>query len=62
MSKTLFNTNTFQSKTLQNSNKIEVAIFEGKLEIDRTLFGMEHTPSVGDLVKLNFYCELVEEK
>lgn len=47
---------------VQNSNKIEVAIFEGKLEIDRTLFGMEHTPSVGDLVKLNFYCELVEEK
>jgi polyisoprenoid-binding protein YceI len=47
---------------VQNSKQIDVAIFEGELEIDRTLFGMEHTPSVGDLVKLNFYCELIEEK
>ena len=44
-----------------NKNNIKVAIFEGEMEIDRTLFGMSHTPSVGDIVKLNFYCELVEK-
>ena len=44
-----------------NKNNIKVAIFEGEMEIDRTLFGMSHTPSVGDIVKLNFYCDLVEK-
>ena len=44
-----------------NKNNIKVAIFEGEMEIDRTMFGMSHTPSVGDIVKLNFYCELVEK-
>ena len=44
-----------------NKKNVKVAIFEGEMEIDRTLFGMSHTPSVGDIVKLKFYCELVEK-
>ena len=44
-----------------NKNNIKVAIFEGEIEIDRTLFGMSHTPSIGDIVKLKFYCELIEK-
>ena len=45
----------------KNKDNIDVAIFEGELEIDRTMFGMSSTPSVGDIVKLHFYCELIQK-
>ena len=45
----------------KNKSNIDVAIFEGKFQIDRTSFGMTHTPSVGDQVKIHFYCELVNK-
>jgi len=45
----------------KNKSNIDVAIFEGEFKIDRTMFGMTHTPSVGDQVKVHFYCELVSK-
>ena len=44
----------------KNKKNIDVAIFEGEIEIDRTMFGMSHISSVGDIVKLHFYCELIQ--
>ena len=45
----------------KNKSNIDVAIFEGEFKIDRTMFGMTHIPSVGDQVKVHFYCELVSK-
>ena len=45
----------------KNRSGSKVAIFEGTFEIDRTNFGMEHVVSVGDIVTINFYCELIED-
>ena len=45
-----------------NKNGSRVAIFDGSLEIDRTSLGMEHITSVGDMVSIEFYCELIEAK
>ena len=45
-----------------NNEGIKVAIFEGKFEFDRTKLGMEHVASVGDSVKVHFYCELIKDK
>lgn len=45
----------------KNKKGIKVAIFEGELEIDRTDFGMDPVTSVGNIVKINFYCELIEK-
>ena len=45
----------------KNKNNTDIAIFEGELEMDRTKFGMSSTPSVGDIVKLHFYCELIQK-
>lgn len=43
-----------------NKMGTKVAIFEGKLRIDRTKFGMEPVTSVGDEVQIKFYCELIK--
>ena len=45
----------------QNDQGINVAIFEGEFAFDRTKYGMEHVASVGDSVKMHFYCELVKD-
>lgn len=45
----------------KNKKGIKVAIFEGEFEIDRTDFGMIPVTSVGNIVKINFYCELVQK-
>ena len=45
----------------KNTKKQKVIIFEGNLEIDRIKFGMKPVTSVGNIVKINFYCELVEK-
>ena len=45
----------------KNKKGIKVAIFEGEFEIDRTDFGMIPVTSVGDMVKIIFYCELVQK-
>jgi len=36
-------------------------VFQGNLEIDRTLFGQTEDPAVGSIVKMKFYCELFKE-
>ena len=43
-----------------NKMGIKVAIFEGKMVIDRTKFGMKPITSVGDEVQIKFYCELIK--
>ena len=45
----------------QNNEGINVAIFEGEFAFDRTKYGMDHVASVGDLVKMHFYCELIKD-
>ena len=53
---------SFEHKGItKNRSGSKVAIFEGTFEIDRTNFGMEHVVSVGDIVTINFYCELIED-
>lgn len=54
---------TFEHKGItNNSDNKKVAIFEGAFEIDRTNFGMDHVSTVGDVVAINFYCELEEKR
>ena len=54
---------SFEHKGItNNSNNKKVAIFEGAFEIDRTNFGMDHVATVGDVVVINFYCELEEKR
>ncbi|MBD00124.1 MAG: hypothetical protein CL841_02020 [Crocinitomicaceae bacterium] len=43
-----------------NKMGTNVAIFEGKMEIDRIKFGMKPITSVGDEVQIKFYCELIK--
>ena len=43
-----------------NKMGTKVAIFEGKLIIDRTKFGMKPVTSVGNEVQIKFYCELIK--
>jgi polyisoprenoid-binding protein YceI len=43
-----------------NKMGTKVAIFEGKLIIDRTKFGMKPVTSVGNDVQIKFYCELIK--
>ena len=43
-----------------NKMGTKVAIFEGKLKIDRTKFGMKPVTSVGNEVQIKFYCELIK--
>ena len=57
-----FSFNFEHKGVLENDQGIDVAIFEGEFTFDRTKFGMEHVTSVGDSVKMYFYCELVEAK
>ena len=42
-----------------NKKGNKVAIFNGIFEIDRTSLGMDHVATVGDEVKVEFYCELI---
>ena len=44
----------------KNKNNQNVAIFEGEFTIDRTDFGMINVATVGDEVKIRFYCELIK--
>ena len=44
----------------RNKNGTKVAIFDGSFEIDRTSLGMDHVATVGDMVAIEFYCELEE--
>ena len=44
----------------ENKMGTKVAIFEGKLIIDRTKFGMKPVTSVGNEVQIKFYCELIK--
>jgi polyisoprenoid-binding protein YceI len=54
---------SFKHSGITNNKKgSKVAIFEGDLEIDRTSLGMDHIASVGDIVGVQFYCELIEAK
>ena len=54
---------SFNHSGITNNKKgIKVAIFEGSLEIDRTSLGMDHVATVGDMVAIEFYCELIEGK
>ena len=54
---------SFNHSGITNNKKgIKVAIFEGSLEIDRTSLGMDHVATVGDMVAIEFYCELIESK
>ena len=54
---------SFEHKGItNNSDNKKVAIFEGAFEIDRTNFGMDHVATVGDVVAINFYCELEEKR
>jgi len=48
------------SGVANNKMGIKVAIFEGKIKIDRTKFGMKPITSVGDEVQIKFYCELIK--
>ena len=48
------------SGVANNKMGTKVAIFEGKLIIDRTKFGMKPITSVGDEVQIKFYCELIK--
>ena len=48
------------SGVANNKMGTKVAIFEGKMEIDRTKFGMKPITSVGDEVQIKFYCELIK--
>ena len=43
-----------------NKMGTKVAIFEGKLIIDRTEFGMKPVTSVGNEDQIKFYCELIK--
>lgn len=45
----------------QNNKGEEVAIFEGNFIFDRTKYGMEHTASVGDEVKVSFTVQLAKQ-
>ena len=54
---------SFNYSGITNNKKgKKVAIFNGSFEIDRTSFGMDHVATVGDMVAVEFYCELIETK
>ena len=54
---------SFNHSGITNNKKgSKVAIFDGSLEIDRTYLGMDHVATVGDMVAIEFYCELIEVK
>lgn len=42
-----------------NDNDEAFEAFEGQFEFDRTAHGMEEVTSVGNIVTVNFYCELL---
>lgn len=45
----------------ENNQGAEVAIFEGNFMMNRTLYGMVHTASVGDEVNVNFTVQLAKK-
>ena len=54
---------SFNHSGITNNKKgTKVAIFDGSFEIDRTSLGMDHVATVGDMVAIEFYCELIEAK
>lgn len=44
----------------KNKEGIAFEAFEGSFEFDRVKYGMEESKGVGNLVTVNFYCELVK--
>ncbi len=44
-----------------NDNNQEIAVFEGKFVFDRTEHGMSETTSVGNIVEVKFYTELIKQ-
>jgi polyisoprenoid-binding protein YceI len=44
-----------------NKNDETFEAFEGQFEFDRTAYGMEEVTSVGNVVSVNFYCELISK-
>lgn len=53
---------TFKNSGFSKNEKGEkLAIFEGEISLNRTDFGMDHVATVGDMVDIIFYCELIEE-
>ena len=53
---------TFKNSGFSKNEKGEkLAIFEGEISLNRTDFGMDHVATVGDIVDITFYCELIEE-
>lgn len=51
---------SYKGKT-KNEAGNEVVIFKGEFSLNRTEYGMDHTPSVGDEVKVTFEVQLQQE-
>ena len=47
--------------TSENSEGNNIYVFEGEINFDRTAYGMPEAESVGNIVKLNFYTELIKK-